>query len=417
MIAHELETHPVSEMFPMMNDDEYERFCDDIKEHGLREPIMIFRDMIIDGRNRYRACRDLNVEPDYREWTGDESDILDYIISLNLHRRHLSASQRAMIAAKLATLGEGRPRKTASIEAVSQREAAEKMEVGRSSVQRAKKVKERGTDALQEAVVNGSIAVSVAELISQAPAEEQDEIVARGEDEIMKASRRIRRQNKEKRDRQRQKEIEEEIRKAQSRPLSESMKLYTGDFREVIKEQSISKVDVIITDPPYAQEYLPLYEDLAKVAAEILRPGGLCIVMTGQSWLPEIMEMMTKHLTYRWTGAFLTGQRHVPVFARQINSGWKPIAILSNGKPAEKYQMVYDVFRSRASDKDHHEWEQSVDGMEKLVEAFSAPGQLVVDPFCGSGTTGVAALKLGRKFIGIDIEESSIEASHTRLVA
>jgi hypothetical protein len=65
----------------------------------------------------------------------------------------------------------------------------------------------------------------------------------------------------------------------------------------------LRNVDAIITDPCYGRDSLPLYGDLAKLAAKALRPQGVLAVMCGQSYLPEILAAMTKHMTYRWTMA------------------------------------------------------------------------------------------------------------------
>ena len=112
------EFHDVANIFPMMQGEEFDALKADIAAHGLREAIWLHPDgRIIDGRNRYLACCELGMEPECRTWDGAGS-LVAFVVSLNLHRRHLTESQRAMIAAKLATMGEGRPEKTASIEAV-----------------------------------------------------------------------------------------------------------------------------------------------------------------------------------------------------------------------------------------------------------------------------------------------------------
>jgi ParB-like chromosome segregation protein Spo0J len=92
-----LPVHDVANLFPMMSDDEYRALVKDIRENGLREAIWLYEGKIIDGRNRYKACRELGVEPDYQQWNG-EGSIINFVISLNLHRRHLSSSQKAVIA-------------------------------------------------------------------------------------------------------------------------------------------------------------------------------------------------------------------------------------------------------------------------------------------------------------------------------
>jgi ParB-like chromosome segregation protein Spo0J len=112
---------------------EYERLKADIGENSLLDPITTYQGQIVDGRNRYRACRELGIEPRTVEWSGTGS-LLDFVVSRNDRRRHLTDSQRALVAARVANLKEGRPAKTAQIEAVSQAKAAQRFVVSRTSV-------------------------------------------------------------------------------------------------------------------------------------------------------------------------------------------------------------------------------------------------------------------------------------------
>ena len=87
--------HPFSERFPLMADDELHQLRNDIREHGLNEKIIIYNGMILDGRNRDLACRLAGVKPQYREIDfGSEAEAKAYVISANVHRRHLTPEQR-----------------------------------------------------------------------------------------------------------------------------------------------------------------------------------------------------------------------------------------------------------------------------------------------------------------------------------
>ena len=114
-----IEFHPLSQLFPLIEGQEFEDLVADIREYGVREPIWICDGQIIDGRNRYRASTVAAVDCPMREYTGD--DPAAFVVSLNLKRRHLTESQRAMVAAKLANLDRGRPSENPSIEGIARR--------------------------------------------------------------------------------------------------------------------------------------------------------------------------------------------------------------------------------------------------------------------------------------------------------
>lgn len=167
--------HPASEIFPLMGLAEFEGLKADIEANGQIEPIVTYKGQIIDGRNRFKACEELGIKPKYWEWPRD-SDPVDYVVSLNLHRRHLSESQRTMVAVEIANMKKG-DNQHASIEATSQTKAAKQVGVSRSSVQRGTQVKEKGISALSEAVKQGAISVNEAATIAEKPKSEQKEIV------------------------------------------------------------------------------------------------------------------------------------------------------------------------------------------------------------------------------------------------
>ncbi|MCH9036213.1 MAG: S-adenosylmethionine-binding protein, partial [Chloroflexi bacterium] len=95
----EYKHHPASSLFPMMAEDELLELSGDIKKNGLVEPIVLSGELVLDGRNRLAACQIVGVSPRFMQWGGSESPVT-YVLSKNLHRRHLTTSQRAAIAAE-----------------------------------------------------------------------------------------------------------------------------------------------------------------------------------------------------------------------------------------------------------------------------------------------------------------------------
>lgn len=171
--------------------------------------------------------------------------------------------------------------------------------------------------------------------------------------------------------------------------------------------------DFIITDPPYPKEYLHLYETLAIKSNEWLKPGGLLIAMCGQSYLNEIYAMMCKHMTYYWTACYLTLHQPTPLRQKNVNTTWKPLLIFTNGD--YKGKIFGDVFQSDQNEKDMHDWQQSESGMLAIMKQICFPGQYILDPFCGSGTTGIAAISHGCLFDGIDIDIENVHISKGRI--
>jgi ParB-like chromosome segregation protein Spo0J len=178
-LTMDLQTHPAAELFPAMTGLELEELKEDIREHGQREPITLLDGYILDGRNRYRACRELGILPRFDNFPG--GDPVDYVVSKNLHRRHLNESQRASVAAKLGNLTHGQRADYARqaetqvcVSApVTRAEAAELLNVSERSVCSAKAVHKQGVPELVQALDQGKVSVATAATIAKLTPEEQ----------------------------------------------------------------------------------------------------------------------------------------------------------------------------------------------------------------------------------------------------
>ena len=170
-----LKPHDLANIFPMLGKEDAKALAQDIAEHGLRDPIVLFEGRILDGRNRYVACTQAGVLPQFTDYTGENPSA--YVVSVNLKRRHLSESQRAMVAAKLANLPRG-SNQHAPIGATSDAAAAALLNVSERSVERAKTVQRKALAKITEAVEKGDVAVSAAAQFAKQPMEQQADQVA-----------------------------------------------------------------------------------------------------------------------------------------------------------------------------------------------------------------------------------------------
>jgi N6-adenosine-specific RNA methylase IME4 len=182
------QSHPLAGLFPTLEGAAFDELVVDISAHGLREPVVLLDGMILDGRNRFRACITAHIEPRFVAYTGD--DPLAFVVSANLHRRHLSESQRAMVAAKLAALRRGANQHSGEHPSIEG--SSTLLNVGRASVERAKVIRRDGVPDLVDAVERGFVSVAAAADVATLPKGQQQEIVARGEREILQAAKAIR---------------------------------------------------------------------------------------------------------------------------------------------------------------------------------------------------------------------------------
>lgn len=387
--------HPAADIFPMLSDAEILDLANDIKANGLQQPLTIYKNQLLDGRNRLAACTIAGIEPTVTEYTGDSP--VAFVVGANLRRRQLDPSQRAAVAVEFELLFAG--------------EAKARMAQGGGD-------KRTGKERLLYPITNQGqardkaatlVAVS-GKLVGDAKTIKRDnpetfERIKSGEITIHEAKKAIRTA-----------EITEirakMVEVAATVPKDHRYQVSVGNVETY---QAAKQFDFIITDPPYLKEYLPLYETLAERAAEWLKPDGLIIAMCGQSYVNQIYSLMSRHLDYYWTAAFMTQGQPTPLRARQINSTWKPLLFFVPKGSRYKGKITGDVFTSDFNDKAFHEWGQSESGMFSIISGVCLPGQTIFDPFLGAGTTGVAALTHGCLFEGIDLESNNVELARARL--
>lgn len=186
--------HPLAEVFPLIQGAEFDALVEDIRANGLQHPIILHEGMILDGRNRYRACIAAGVPLRFDVFAG--ADPIAYVVSTNLRRRDLNASQRAFAIAELEKYGHGGKRRGdddgANGGTKNRKQLAGEGKVSERQVARGAVVREHGAEPLKQAVRAGTVSVDKAAQLALLPADEQADIVARGEKEIVAKAKEIR---------------------------------------------------------------------------------------------------------------------------------------------------------------------------------------------------------------------------------
>jgi hypothetical protein len=187
-----------------------------------------------------------------------------------------------------------------------------------------------------------------------------------------------------------------------------------------------NSVNAIITDAPYDIKSVRggIYKAIALVAERVLMDGSVMAVMVGSAHLDQIIPQIAevKGLRYIWLVHYVVnGGRSALMERRGAISFAKPVLVyVKGGSTAKPKQMFTDLIQTAPLDRKAiktHPHEQDTRGFEELVRRFTAPDDIVLDPCCGSGTTGVACVNLKRRFIGSDIDVKHIETARKRLMA
>ena len=190
--------------------------------------------------------------------------------------------------------------------------------------------------------------------------------------------------------------------------------LRLGDFRVLGAEIDSESISLMMTDPPYGKEFLPLWNDLGAFAKRVLKPGGMLLTYSGNLYLPDILQMLGNHLQYVWPLAILhSGQKKV-VYPVNINQSWKPILWYCK-PPLQKYWSPFTDIFTGGQEKDLHKWQQSVEEAKYYLSHLCPPNAVVLDPMMGSGTVVLAAMQLGFNATGIEIDPAAYATAQERI--
>lgn len=190
--------------------------------------------------------------------------------------------------------------------------------------------------------------------------------------------------------------------------------LMQGDCLDILPTLAANSVDLIVTDPPYPKEYEHLYGDMAREARRVLRRGGSLVTLCGHYQMARVLPAMGEHLKYRWCVKYDQPGSYARM-AMGILVTWKPLLWYVNEALSPRRNVTDCAIGKKRSKTSGHPWEQEMGYALWAIQNLTDPNDIVLDPFMGSGTTGVAALQEGRRFVGIELSEEYFRIAEKRI--
>jgi ParB-like chromosome segregation protein Spo0J len=390
-------------LIPPLSEDERKQLeANLIQNGGARDPIVVWFDgqshVIVDGHNRFEICSRLGLEfhcVTMQFASSEEAKV--WMIDNQKGRRNLTDGWKWELAqAKKKILGDKgeerqahgqtAPGKTLlskvdkSVAHNTQKELAKDLGWSTGKVAMADKVWKDAMPEVKEKVKTGEVSINQAyqDIRKEEKKQKaQDALHARNDDKARKTAK-----------------------------LKNSLfNVRRGDFREVLAD--VEAASLILTDPPYPKGDLPLWSDLGEWASNALADDGILVAYSGQMYLPQVLANLGEHLEYWWCGAVVhKGSGNLSPLGhpvRKVINQWKPLVMFYKRGGIGFDRTFRDLVMGVGPEKTDHNWQQPVEEAKLIIEAFTNPGELVVDPFAGSGGFCKAAEELGRLAVGAEI--------------
>ena len=398
----EYEFHEIANIFPLMQGADFEALCGDIEKNGLRELIVIHDGMILDGRNRFRACQKTGVEPEFSEYEGGSP--IGYVLSLNLHRRHLKSDQRAAAAVEALPLYEKEAkarqiRKPAGsvVEIIppqsagkSRDKVAKKFETNPRYVSDMKKIKEDDPETFEKIKAGEK---KLSQVVKQKT-----------------LTRKI-----------------EENKVASTNDISDNKPaVFCESYERFLSRIHDKSIDVLITDPPYSTDVEDIEwfvaDWLLLALSKVKTRAYVCIGAYPRelkAYLDVLLEQDDFILdnpliwTYRNTLG-VTPKEKYNLNYQVILHLYKEGSSLDTSVTNEMFS-VQDINAPDGRQGDRfHTWQKPSELANRLIRHSTKPGDKVIDPFACTGTFLIAAAKHGCLASGCDIDSEAIEIAVSR---
>ena len=384
MKTKQITQHPLAKRFRPFTSAELQRLRDSVTRLGVLEPVTILHGMVLDGWHRFSVARELGLDCPTAEYSGSAEDIELWLSAKNEARRHLGDLQFAIMIANSTESQKFTAVNASDQIAKTDKDLAAEHGIKPNMLSTARKVLESGDDELIEEATSGHL----------------------GRTEARKKLREL-----------------EAARLTEERlalPSATRSDVVVCDVADLLGHVAPESVAAVVTDPPWSD--MAAWENLARVSAVVLQPGGTLAAMASKERLSEVFDRLRAgaegtDLHYRWLIGYALPKLGSTVHSVKFTSQWHPVVVMSRGRRTSGYcpDTLVAEWLAHSRLRLHHKWEKDVPGFKTLIEWFSAPGELVVDPFLGGGTTGVAALQTSRSFFGSDLDPRCVDIAGRRL--
>lgn len=398
----ELKT-PYRDLVPPMATEAYEDLRQDIAANGVLYPILIDElGNILDGHNRY------SLDPTAKTQVVaglSELEKQAFVLKLNIARRNMSFEQRNEARKKqreiAKQLRESDPKKwtqqkVADVLGVARRTVADWWDTTNGGSAKGCDARIKLPKAAKEKILT-----RIQEGESQSQVASDFGVTQQTISKVVKSQA-----------------VLQSARESKGAVITNPLvDLRHGDFYSELEYLQDGSVDLILTDPPYPIEFIECWSKLGDFAKRKLKPGGFLVAYSGQLNLLEVTKRLSEHLDYYWTFSLIHSGRNQLVQPRNLFCGWKPILVFQNGFQRLSGDPFEDMINGTGDDKRYHDWQQSEQELAPLIQHFTNPGDLIVEPFAGGGTTLAAASKLGRHVIGCELDRQTFLNAQSRLSA
>lgn len=189
--------------------------------------------------------------------------------------------------------------------------------------------------------------------------------------------------------------------------------VYCGDFFQYADRIPDNSIDLCFTDPVYWQ--IDDYRRLAEVCSRVLKPGGDLLVYFAMYHLDKTIAALTEHLAFRWllTEKKIGGNtliHHYGLFAHTV-----PILWFTKGEPKRIYGRIDFMWSKPNAKQKNHQWNKGTHNIDYWLNKFGAPGDIILDPFCGGGGIVSSFVRNNSKYLAFEIDRATAQTARDRV--